>query len=89
MMISLGCIMGCEDQLNATSRLDNIMSRSFDLEETLANATQYSRLISDASTSKLIITNDTFRYEFHLSPEWLMQNDIAIRNAIDLALARV
>ncbi len=84
-----GLHMGCEDQLNATSRLDNIMSRSFDLEETLSNATQYSKLISDASTSKLIITADAFRYEFQLNPDWLMQNDIAVRNAIDLALARV
>ena len=84
-----GLHMGCEDQLNATSRLDDIMAKSFNLEETLSNATQYSRLISDAATSKLIITNDSFRYEFHLSPDWLMQNDIVVRNAIDLALARV
>ena len=84
-----GLHMGCENQLNATSRLDKIMSKSFDLEETLSNATQYSRLISDAAASNLIVTKDSFRYQFNLSPEWLMQNDIAVRNAIDLALARV
>ena len=55
----------------------------------LVNGVKYSKLISDAATSELIITNDSFRYEFSLSPDWAMQNDIAVRNAIDLALARV
>ncbi len=81
-----GLLMGEQINLQATAYLDRLMESCSGVEEAFQYAVAYSKLISDAMDCSLEISEDNFRVNFELNPNWVLKDDYAIHQNLNLAL---
>ena len=82
----LGLHLGEQLILKATKQVDEIMQNSPTIEEAFTNAINYSRLISDALTSRMEKTKDYTKISFEVNPNWEVLENHAVQQIIDLTL---
>ena len=82
----LGLHVGEQISLRVTAAVDSIMRESSTLEESLSNAVQYCRLISDALECSVLENEDRYSVIYEENPNWHVQQNYAKRQILDLAL---
>lgn len=82
----LGLHIGEQVSLKTTAYVDSIMQNSETLNKAFENATYYSRLISDALESSLVVTDHSYSVIFEENPNWGVHQSHAKRQILDLTL---
>ncbi len=84
--VHLGLHIGEQLSLKATAPVDDIMLNSQTLEDSINNAIEYSKVISDALTCSLQKTDQHFAVIYEENPNWRVQQQHARRQVLDMAL---
>ncbi|MEM7372144.1 MAG: AraC family transcriptional regulator ligand-binding domain-containing protein [Bacteroidota bacterium] len=83
---AFGLQMGEQIDLKATMYIEQLMDSSQNVQEAFEQAIVYSKLISDSMFCSLQLSEDRFRVNFALNPDWRVQPDYAIIQNLDMAL---
>ncbi len=83
---NLGLHVGEMMSLRATAPVDRIMLNSKTLEDSIQNAIEYSKVISDALECTLNKTNEYYSITYEENPNWYVHQGYARKQILDLAL---
>ena len=83
---NLGMHVGELISLKATTQVDGIMLNSQTLEDSLNNAINYSKLISDALDCSLHLGDSTYSIVYEENPNWSVYPENIKKQILDLAL---
>lgn len=83
---NLGMHVGEMMSLRATAPVDQIMLNSKTLEDSIQNAIEYSKVISDALECSLKKTNQYYSITYEENPNWHVFQSYARKQILDLAL---
>ena len=82
----LGLHIGEQISLQATATVDRIMQHSPTLDESITNAIQYSRVISDALECSSEKTPQQYSIIYDENPNWKLQQSYARKQILDMAI---
>ncbi len=82
----LGLHLGEQLILKGTKQVDQIMQNSPNIEEAFSNAINYSKLISDALSTKMEKTESQTKISFEVNPNWAVLPNHAVQQIIDMTL---